>query len=72
MAKSPTTTKAKATPAKKPAAAPVAANGLVTDFILLRAGPLHTGIFNLADLAIVFGLIILFASLQMRQPSTPS
>ena len=45
-------------------------HGLVTDFILLRAGPLHTGIFNVADLAIVFGLILLFASLQMRQPST--
>ena len=42
-------------------------HGLVTDFILLRAGPLHTGIFNVADLAIVFGLIILFASFQMRR-----
>ena len=45
-------------------------HGLVTDFILLRAGPLHTGIFNLADLAIVFGLLILFTSFHMRQRST--
>ena len=39
-----------------------ARKGLVTDFILLRVGPIHTGIFNLADLAIVAGLIILAAS----------
>jgi signal peptidase II len=37
-------------------------NGLVTDFILLRLGPFHTGIFNLADMAIVAGIIILAAS----------
>ena len=39
-----------------------ARKGLVTDFILVRLGPIHTGIFNLADLAIVAGLIILVAS----------
>ena len=39
-----------------------ARKGLVTDFILLRVGPIHTGIFNVADLAIVAGLIILAAS----------
>jgi len=41
-----------------------ARKGLVTDFILLRVGPIHTGIFNVADLAIVAGLIIFAASLQ--------
>jgi len=39
-----------------------ARKGLVTDFILLRLGPIHTGIFNVADLAIVAGLIMLAAS----------
>src|SRR5438552_9950556 len=39
-----------------------ARKGLVTDFILVRLGPIRTGIFNLADLAIVAGLIILAAS----------
>src|SRR5437762_452499 len=42
-------------------------HGLVTDFILLRAGPLHTGIFNLAGLAIVLGMVLLIMSFQMRQ-----
>lgn len=37
-------------------------HGLVTDFLVLRAGPLHTGIFNLADLAIVMGLMLVVAS----------
>jgi signal peptidase II len=37
-------------------------HGLVTDFMLIRVGPLHTGVFNVADLAIVSGMIILLAS----------
>ena len=37
-------------------------HGLVTDFMVLRAGPLHTGVFNLADFAIVVGILILLAS----------
>ena len=40
-----------------------ARHGLVTDFILVRLGPVHTGIFNLADLAIVSGILVLFASI---------
>jgi signal peptidase II len=35
-------------------------DGLVTDFILLRVGPLHTGVFNLADMAIMLGIAIVF------------
>ena len=30
--------------------------GHVTDFIFISAGPLHTGIFNIADLTIVIGI----------------
>ena len=47
-----------------------ARHGLVTDFIVLRAGPWHTGIFNFADLAIVIGIVVLFcASLKRgKQP----
>jgi signal peptidase II len=34
-------------------------NGLVTDFINLGIGPIRTGIFNLADVALVFGAAVL-------------
>jgi signal peptidase II len=30
-------------------------HGAVTDFLVLSFGPLHTGIFNLADMAVLFG-----------------
>ena len=40
-----------------------ARDGLVTDFIVLRAGPFHTGVFNLADFAVVAGIMILATSL---------
>jgi signal peptidase II len=52
-------------------------HGLVTDFILLRVGPLHTGIFNLADVAIVCGIAVLVVSLRTgaakseAQPGSP-
>jgi len=41
-----------------------ARHGLVTDFIVVRAGPLHTGVFNLADVAVVVGMVILLISLR--------
>ena len=44
-------------------------HGLVTDFIFLRLGPLHTGIFNVADMVIVAGILLLLASFQ-RPPKT--
>jgi len=47
-----------------------ARHGLVTDFILLRVGPLHTGVFNIADLAIVTGTIVLLASLRTNASIT--
>jgi signal peptidase II len=31
--------------------------GRVTDFLYLSAGPLHTGVFNLADMSITFGIL---------------
>jgi signal peptidase II len=36
--------------------------GRVTDFLYLGAGPLHTGVFNIADMAITFGVIWLMVS----------
>lgn len=37
-------------------------NGRVTDFIYLAAGPLHTGVFNVADMAITCGILWLLLS----------
>jgi signal peptidase II len=41
-------------------------HGAVTDFMVVRAGPLHTGIFNLADFALIVGMLLLAASLSDR------
>jgi signal peptidase II len=42
--------------------------GHVVDFVMLKAGPLHTGVFNVADVAITTGvLLVLFA----RKPDVP-
>jgi signal peptidase II len=43
-------------------------HGLVTDFMLVRAGPLHTGIFNLADFIIVLSILMLTASACCAPP----
>ena len=46
----------------------IARGGRVTDFVIVEAGPLHTGVFNVADMAITFGVIWLFiASLKPRK-----
>ena len=37
-------------------------HGRVTDFIYLAAGPLHTGVFNVADIAITAGVVWLMLS----------
>ena len=45
-------------------------NGLVTDFINIGVGPVRTGIFNIADVAIMFGaigLVVVFL-LTKKQP----
>jgi signal peptidase II len=42
-------------------------HGRVTDFIFLSVGPIHTGIFNAADLTITFGVTLLVLSLCIRR-----
>jgi Lipoprotein signal peptidase len=37
-------------------------HGVVTDFLYLSAGPLHTGVFNVADMAITGGVLWLALS----------
>ena len=37
-------------------------HGQVIDFVSLRLGPFHTGIFNLADVAITAGVLMVFLS----------
>jgi signal peptidase II len=44
--------------------------GRVTDFLYLSAGSLHTGVFNVADMAVTFGVIVLLIS--WRTPSRPA
>jgi signal peptidase II len=44
----------------------VTANGLVTDFLNLGLGGLRTGIFNVADLAIVAGVLLLAVTPRSR------
>ena len=41
-------------------------HGPVTDFMVFRAGPLHSGIFNVADFAVIIGLLLLLVSLRAR------
>ena len=47
--------------------------GRVTDFIYLQAGVLHTGVFNVADMAITFGVLWLLATwaFASKAPATP-
>jgi signal peptidase II len=47
--------------------------GVVTDFLYLHAGPLHTGVFNVADMAITGGVLWLaLAWMLPRRPSRPA
>ena len=41
--------------------------GRVTDFLYLEAGPLHTGVFNVADMAITFGVIWLIFMMRSKE-----
>ncbi len=41
--------------------------GRVTDFLYLAAGPLHTGVFNVADMAVTFGVIWLLGSWAFKR-----
>lgn len=44
-----------------------ARHGLVTDFVVVQIGPLHTGVFNLADFTIVAGMLMFVASLALAR-----
>jgi signal peptidase II len=54
----------------------VTREGLVTDFIFIRVGPLHTGVFNSADVMITIGMAVLVCDLwkrsHLRSPQTPT
>lgn len=45
----------------------VTSGGSVVDFINLGIGPVHTGIFNVADVAITVGALILLSAALRRQ-----
>ncbi|HEV2720597.1 MAG TPA: signal peptidase II, partial [Thermoanaerobaculia bacterium] len=45
-------------------------SGKVTDFIYLQAGPLHTGVFNVADMAITFGVLWLLGTWAFARKAT--
>jgi signal peptidase II len=46
--------------------------GLVVDFVILQAGPLRTGVFNVADVAIIAGVILIGLSpFTQRQQDKP-
>lgn len=42
-------------------------NGFVVDFINIGIGPVRTGIFNVADMSVTFGAILLFLTALKRQ-----
>jgi signal peptidase II len=42
-------------------------HGLVTDFATIRIGPLHTGVFNVADVLIMIGIGLIVWSLRKRR-----
>lgn len=51
-------------------------DGRVTDFLYMAAGSLHTGVFNIADMAITGGVLWLllswgFTRRHMKQPTGP-
>lgn len=46
--------------------------GRVFDFVVLHAGPLHTGVFNLADVALTAGALVLVVSAWRPAPAAPA
>lgn len=42
-------------------------DGLVSDFIFLRVGPFHTGVFNLADVVIMIGGAMIVYDIWLRR-----
>lgn len=46
-------------------------HGSVTDFLYLDFPPLHTGVFNMADLSITTGVVIILIDLVKQRRKTP-
>lgn len=46
-------------------------SGAVTDFMLIRLGPLRTGIFNMADVFVTAGAVVLFTFGMFRGQDRP-
>ena len=46
-------------------------NGLVTDFLNVGIGPVRTGIFNVADMAVTFGVIVFIIATRGRLDPQP-
>lgn len=46
-------------------------DGMVTDFINMGIGPLRTGIFNVADIAVTYGVVIVFWWLMTAPDEQP-
>lgn len=44
--------------------------GHVVDFVMLSAGPLHTGVFNIADVAITAGVALVLLARKPDRPRT--
>lgn len=44
-------------------------DGLVTDFAVIHIGPVHTGVFNLADVLIMFGAAVTVWTFRKSKPS---
>ncbi len=49
----------------------IARHGLVTDFVIIRVGPFHTGVFNAADVMIMIGVTALICDLWKRRRTSP-
>lgn len=45
-------------------------DGKVVDFLILQAGPLRTGVFNVADVVIMAAVPLLFLAGRQKQPDT--
>lgn len=46
--------------------------GLVTDFLNVGLGPVRSGIFNVADMAVTFGVIVLIFAMREDKPERPA
>src|SRR5262249_36091913 len=45
-------------------------HGLVTDFITIRVGPFHTGVFNAADVLLIMGAGVIIYTFRERTPGS--